>query len=70
MEVWGNGMFTAKLQKVLNEPVNSYNDLFAAINRGFTAEQHPNLFHYGNKAYEFLSQVPFSIQSETGVKAE
>jgi hypothetical protein len=70
MEVWGNGKFTAKLQKVLNEPLNSYNELFSAIQRGFSAEQHPNLFHYGNKTYEFLSQVPFSIESNAGVKAE
>ena len=69
MEVWGNGMFTAKVQKVLNEPVTSYNDLFTAIKRGFSAQQHPNLFQYGNKTYAFLSQVPFSIQPETDVQA-
>jgi hypothetical protein len=62
MEVWGNGMFTAKLMKVMKENISSYNDLFSAIKRGFTSRQNPNLLHYGNKAYDFLSQAPFCIQ--------
>lgn len=62
MEVWGNGMFTAKVQEVLKEGISSYTDLYIAIKKGFSAQQHPNLFHYGNKAYDFLAQAPFSIQ--------
>lgn len=68
MEVWGNGMFTAKVQQVMNEQINSYTDLLIAIKRGFSAKQHPNLFHYGNKAYEFLSQAPFSLQPLVAAK--
>jgi hypothetical protein len=68
MEVWGNGMFTAKIQEVMKEEINSYNDLFIAIKRGFSAQQHPNLYHYGDKAHEFLAQVPFSVQPMAGVK--
>jgi metacaspase-1 len=68
MEVWGNGMFTAKLQQVMNEPVNSYTELFSAIKRGFPGQQHPNLFHYGNKTYAFLDQPPFSIQPSIHLK--
>lgn len=62
MEVQGNGMFTAQLQQVMTQPVNSYTELFSAIETGFNGRQHPNLFHYGNKAYSFLAQAPFSIQ--------
>jgi hypothetical protein len=68
MEVWGNGMFTAKVQQVMNEQINSYTDLLIAIKRGFSAKQHPNLFHYGNKAYEFLAQTPFSLQPLVAAK--
>ncbi|MCF6406611.1 caspase family protein [Chitinophaga filiformis] len=66
MEVWGNGMFTAKVQEVLKEEINSYTDLHIAIKKGFSARQHPNLFHYGNKAYDFLAQPPFCIQPLVG----
>lgn len=63
LEVWGNGMFTARVKQVMNEDMSSYNDLFIAIKRGFSSRQHPNLFHYGNKAYNFLSQPPFSLKA-------
>ncbi|PSL33527.1 caspase family protein [Chitinophaga ginsengisoli] len=66
MEVWGNGMFTAKVQEVMKEEISSYTALFVAIKQGFSAQQHPNLFHYGNKAYDFLAQAPFSIQPLVG----
>ena len=62
MEVWGNGMFTAKVKNVMNGAHNSYSTLFTAIKKGFTAEQHPNLYHYGNKEYNFISQPPFFVQ--------
>ncbi|UPK69681.1 caspase family protein [Chitinophaga filiformis] len=68
MEVWGNGMFTAKVQEVMQEEINSYTDLFIAIKKSFSAQQHPNLFHYGNKTYDFLAQAPFSIQPLVGTQ--
>lgn len=68
MEVWGNGMFTAKLQEVMKEEISSYNDLFTAIKRGFSAQQHPNLYHYGNKAHDFLAQTPFSVKALARLK--
>ncbi|MBW8688145.1 caspase family protein [Chitinophaga rhizophila] len=64
MEVWGNGMFTAKLQKVMQEPVASYKALFSAIKRGFPGQQRPNLYQYGNKAYDFILQPPFAIHAD------
>jgi len=66
MEVWGNGMFTAKVQQVMKEAISNYNDLYIAIKRGFSDKQHPNLFHYGDKTYDFLAQAPFSIQQLMG----
>jgi hypothetical protein len=68
MEVWGNGMFTAKVQEVMKEEINSYNDLYIAIKRGFSAKQHPNLYHYGDKAHDFMTQTPFSIQPLADVR--
>jgi metacaspase-1 len=62
MEVWGNGMFTAKVKTVMNEKIDSYSDLFSAITKGFTVKQHPNLYQYGNKKYDFLSHVPFGLK--------
>jgi subtilisin family serine protease len=62
MEVWGNGMFTAKVKQVLAGKVKSYTSLFTAIKKGFSTQQHPNLFHYGNKKFNFLSEEPFFIQ--------
>ncbi|SFF02680.1 Serine protease, subtilisin family [Chitinophaga sp. CF118] len=67
MEVWGNGMFTAKVKKVMAGEIKSYSDLFSAIKKGFSIEQHPNLFHYGNKDYNFLSQSPFCINGKKAV---
>jgi len=67
MEVSGNGMFTAKLQKVLETGViNSYNDLLNAIKRGFPGQQEPNLFHYGRTAYAFLDEKPFCVGGKGG----
>lgn len=63
MEASGNGLFTAQLQQAMREPVSNYTTLFSVIERGFNGRQHPNLFHYGNKAYDFMGQAPFSIQS-------
>lgn len=62
MEVSGNGMFTAKVLQVMSGEISSYTDLYIAIKKGFSGNQHPNLFHYGNKAYDFLAQRPFSLQ--------
>ena len=62
MEVWGNGMFTAKVKKVMNGEFKNYSALFTAIKKGFSTQQHPNLYHYGNKEYNFISQAPFFVQ--------
>lgn len=64
MEIWGNGMFTAKVKKVMEGQVKTYNDLFAAIKKGFTVQQHPNLYQYGNKSFDFMKQAPFSITDQ------
>jgi subtilisin family serine protease len=61
MEVWGNGMFTAKVKEVMNGKIKNYSSLFTAIKKGFSTQQHPNLYHYGNKEYNFISQAPFFV---------
>lgn len=61
MEVWGNGMFTAKVKEVMNGKIKNYSSLFTAIKKGFSTQQHPNLYHYGNKTYNFISQAPFFV---------
>lgn len=62
MEVWGNGMFTAKIKNIMNTEFKSYSTLFSAIKKGFSTKQNPNLYHYGNKEYNFVSQAPFFVQ--------
>jgi len=67
LEVSGNGMFTAKVQKVLSDGgVGSYKDLLSAVRRGFPGQQEPNLFHYGRTAYAFLDEKPFCVDVAGG----
>ncbi|MGC4042068.1 MAG: caspase family protein [Flavobacterium sp.] len=60
-EAFGNGLFTAKLKRVLEGKTSSYSDLFEKIKKGFRADQHPNLFHYGNSKYNFVDDIPFVL---------
>ncbi|HJT74206.1 MAG TPA: caspase family protein [Chitinophaga sp.] len=61
MEADGNGLFTAKVKKVMKRPAPNYTSFLGAIRKDFDSGQHPNLHHYGNQAYNFLSQAPFVI---------
>jgi subtilisin family serine protease len=60
-EAFGNGLFTAKVKKVLQGKVDTYSDLFEKIKKGFTKDQHPNLYLYGNKKYNFVKKKAFQI---------
>ncbi|MDQ6482418.1 S8 family serine peptidase [Dyadobacter sp. LHD-138] len=60
-EVWGNGLFTSKVVEVLQSPVKDYSDFFKKIKTGFSNNQNPNLFKYGNKQHDFTTFPPFVL---------
>jgi subtilisin family serine protease len=70
LEVWDHGLFTAKVIKVLEGKVNSYNNLFELIKKDFTIRQKPNLFRYGNAKYDFMTQSPFSINGAASIQID
>lgn len=61
MEEDGNGLFTARVKQVMNRSSADYKAFLAAIREDFESGQHPNMHHYGDETYNFLSQAPFTI---------